>query len=91
MTKILNDEPNMPKNNRIARNVSFGTRLFVYINENDLPAFRPKLEIRDNLIDQDPGFVDAKAGNFQLRDDSPAWKLGFERIPIQKIGIVKEK
>jgi len=25
----------------------------------------------------------------QLRDDSPAYKLGFERIPVEKIGLLK--
>lgn len=39
------------------------------------------------VIDTDPGFVDLENENFQLKDDSPAWNLGFERIPIEKIGL----
>jgi hypothetical protein len=31
--------------------------------------------------------VDAEHGNFQLKDDSPALKLGFQRIPLEKIGL----
>ena len=43
---------------------------------------------KDNrVMDGDPGFVDLKGGNFQLRDDSPAYQLGFQRIPIEKIGL----
>ena len=37
--------------------------------------------------DGDPLFVDAKAGDFRLRDDSPAHALGFEPIPFDKIGL----
>jgi hypothetical protein len=44
------------------------------------------VQIEDNLINEDPRFVDPQAGNFQLREDSPAWKLGFQRIPVEKIG-----
>ena len=33
-------------------------------------------------------FVDAAAGNFQLRDDSPVWKAtGFGRIPTDRFGL----
>ena len=37
---------------------------------------------RDNLVDQDPRFVDRAGGDFQLRKDSPA----FKPIPLEKIG-----
>ena len=45
-------------------------------------------ELKDNrIIDSDPGFVDPENENFQLRDDSPAYALGFKKIPIEKIGL----
>lgn len=51
-----------------------------------------KEEFKDNVfMTGDPGFVDLKGGNFQLRADSPAWKLGFVRIPIEKIGLMKDE
>ena len=34
----------------------------------------------------DPLFVDAKADDYRLRDESPALKLGFKPIPFEKIG-----
>jgi hypothetical protein len=34
----------------------------------------------------DPLFVDTAAGDYRLRPDSPAHELGFERMPIEKIG-----
>jgi hypothetical protein len=51
---------------------------------------RPGLTMTDNLLDQDPHFVDAAKMNFQLRSDSPAYKLGFQRIPFEKIGLSRE-
>ncbi len=42
---------------------------------------------QDNLLDQDPKFVDREHGNFQLKDDSPALKAGFQKIPLEKIGL----
>ena len=46
------------------------------------------VEIRDNLIDTDPHFVDAARQNFQLKPDSPAFALGFTRIPVEQIGLL---
>lgn len=70
-----------PENNILVRNISIGGRWI----EADLHATPDMLEARDNLVDQDPRFVDAQVGNFELREDSPAWELGFQRIPLEKI------
>lgn len=40
---------------------------------------------RHSLV-ADPCFVDPSAGNFRLRDDSPAFALGFAPIPLDRIG-----
>ena len=34
----------------------------------------------------DPGFADAATGDFTLPPDSPAWKIGFQRIDIDTVG-----
>jgi len=50
-------------------------------------------EQKDNYVtDSDPGFVDEKAMNFALKDDSEVFKKvpGFERIPFAEIGLVKD-
>ncbi len=39
------------------------------------------------FTDADPGFVDVKNRSFRLKEDSPAWKLGFKPIPFDKIGL----
>lgn len=41
---------------------------------------------RNSVVD-DPGFEDAAHDDYRLRPDSPALKLGFERISIERIGV----
>ena len=49
------------------------------------------MRFEQNLLDADPRFIDPAASNFQLQPDSPAWKLGFQRIPIETIGLYASK
>ena len=49
---------------------------------------------KDNWVtEDDPGFVDAAAMNFALKKDSEVFKKvpGFERIPFEEIGLVKDE
>jgi len=39
----------------------------------------------------DPLFIAPQQDNFQLRDDSPAYKQGYKRIPIEKIGLYRDE
>jgi len=72
-----------PFNNRIAHNIAFnGGWLSVGWN-----AKEEWLELENNLVDIDPLFVDAQNGDFRLKNDSPALKLGFQQIPVGKIGL----
>ena len=78
---IIEDEPKAPKGNLIARNICVGGKW------DDIEGIaRPYLSMQDNLLDQDPHFMDAAKLDFRLKDDSPAFKLGFKPIPIEKIG-----
>jgi parallel beta-helix repeat protein len=51
------------------------------------------VDVRDNLVGEDPHFVNP--GNdvlgFRLKDDSPALKLGFHAIPLESIGLYKDE
>ncbi len=78
----LNDDPAVPKGNVIARNICWKGRW----GEIEAKA-RPHLTLDKNLVDQDPGFVAPEAGDFRLRDDSPALELGFQPIPLERIGL----
>ena len=40
-----------------------------------------------NTIVADPRFTNPENGDYTLRDDSPAYRLGFKRIPVEKIGL----
>ncbi|MCK5803221.1 MAG: right-handed parallel beta-helix repeat-containing protein [Lentisphaeria bacterium] len=44
-----------------------------------------------NSVLDDPAFVDAAADDYRLKPESPAWKLGFERIPIERMGPFESK
>ena len=82
LPSILDDEPKAPKGNLIARNVCVGGRW-----DRIESRARPYLTLRDNLLTDDPRFVDAAHHDFRLRSDSPAFKLGFEPIPLERIGL----
>jgi hypothetical protein len=82
LVDILKDEPAVPKGNMVRQNI------FVGENWNDIhEKARQYLLFKNNLIDKDPRFVGNPPENFQLEDDSPAYELGFEPIPLKKIGI----
>ena len=128
---LLDDEPEIPKNNEVVRNISYGGRWMglwwlpdpsiVKMKENIIAD--PELyktgenpcedsryadfvkdsgknttyyfgdkeimeKLKGNLLmETDPGFVDAKNGDFRLKEDSPAWKVGFKPIPFEEIGL----
>jgi len=75
-----------PENNVVARNVCVGKWLNVYWH-----AALPMLRLESNLTNANPRFVrepsdQARAKDFGLQPDSPAWPLGFEQIPVEQIG-----
>jgi hypothetical protein len=86
LLRILQDDPGAPKGNVVARNICQGGH-WEEIEE----AARPLTAFEANLLDRDPRFVDPARADFQLKDDSPAYKMGFERIPIERIGLYKDE
>jgi hypothetical protein len=125
LLKLYDDEPAVPKYNKIIRNISYGGRWldlydgmdFSIVTVKDNVVADPVLckwirkpsgeaveykygeqEIMDilknsgNIVtDTNPGFIDPEHRNFQLRDDSPAYRLGFKRIPTEKIGLYTDE
>ena len=81
---ILDKEPKAPEGNLIARNICVGGKWDDVYNE-----ARPYLTFTDNLLDADPLIMNATGLDFRLKEDSPAFKLGFKPIPIEKIGLFK--
>ena len=86
LVNILEDERAAPKGNIVARNISQGGK---WDGVRDEACSYVTFE--DNMIDEDPGFVGTPPESFQLRDDSPAHKLGFEPIPVEKIGLYESE
>jgi hypothetical protein len=76
-----------PKGNVIRRNVLVRSGR---IDEDVETDAREHAVIEDNLhTDDDPGFVDAAARDYQLRDDSRVWTEipDFEMIRFEPIGL----
>ncbi len=71
-----------PENNLAARNICVGKWA-----ETVWHAKPEWLTLRDNLVGVDPKFVAPEKQDFRLQPDSPAWKLGFQPIPVEQIGL----
>ena len=75
-----------PENNLVARNICVGKWLKVYWH-----ATEQMLALENNLTNAASAFAKpindkSPATDFQLSPDSPAWKLGFQQIPLDQIG-----
>jgi hypothetical protein len=83
------------KNNLIADTVIFRASAETGVETENFTEFRRESaevaekfeQLGNKIITGDPGFVDLQNGDFRLRDDSPAFQLGFEKIPVDKIGL----
>ena len=79
-----------PEGNVIARNVCVGK--WLKVNWHAAPGL---LRLENNLTNAIASFVkppgdQAEARDFALRPGSPAWGLGFRRIPLEEIGLRPE-
>ncbi len=45
----------------------------------------------DGDITADPQFVDFENNNFNLKDTSPAYKIGFNKIDTSDVGVIRNK
>jgi hypothetical protein len=86
LVNLLQDHPAIPKGNRVLRNIRVGGRWLDLLDGLDVK----NIDMQDNLTDGDPGLVAPERKDFHLKPDSPALKLGFKPIPIEKIGLLKD-
>jgi hypothetical protein len=45
----------------------------------------------NEFLEENPGFEDIATEKFQLSNNSPAYELGFKKIPIEKIGLYRDE
>lgn len=84
---LVQDQPAHAKYNHVLRNVCVGGR-WLDLRDN-LQA--SEVDMADNWTEGDPGFVDAANLDFRLRDDSPVYERGFQRIPFERIGLYEDE
>jgi hypothetical protein len=80
-----------PDDNVVVRNVCVGKWL-----EAGWHATPQMLEIKSNLTNAAPSLASSPndqshATDFELKKDSPAWGLGFRRIPVEQIGLREDE
>lgn len=78
-----------PEGNVIARNICAGG---VWLEVSWHAKAAEYLTLVDNLIDADPQsvFVDPSKDDYRLKADSPAYAIGFQQIPFEQIGLIRE-
>ena len=72
-----------PEGNLITRNIFRGGE-WLQIHWHADPAV---VAVQNNLVDEDPRFVDPEGMDFRLQADSPAYEFGFKCIPVERIGL----
>jgi len=86
LATILDEAPPEPRGNRIERNVAYHSKWM------DLPGTDPALVVQaDNWTEGDPGFIDVSKEDFEIRPDSDVWAIGFEALPLKKMGLQRDE
>ncbi len=80
-----------PEGNRVLRNI-FVSGEWLKIHWEARPEL---VDVRDNWLEGDPGFVDAQhpeKARFALRDDAPVLRtIGFQHLPVERIGLRRDE
>ena len=84
---LYDGNPAIPEGNKIVCNIVSGGK---WLDLRD-GVNNTIVTIENNLVESDPGFIDPLKMNFQLKDESLAYKLGFQRIPMENIGLYKDE
>ena len=86
LVNLLQDDPALPKGNRIIRNVSSGGKWIEFFDEK---YSRPWVYFEDNAVDVHRRLLMDSQGRIRIRYDSPEMPSGFQRIPVEEIGLVR--
>lgn len=83
LVSIKADRFTNPGGNRLVRNVLTGENL-VSVPEG---ISEDTIETSGNFTGTDPGFLASSGDNFQIPQDAPIYRAGFQYIPIEEIGL----
>lgn len=72
---------------RVERNVIWGGAQEWMVHAKAYPYTTDAWMVTNNLAGVDPLCVDAAKGDYHLRADSPAFKIGFRPLPLDKMGL----
>ena len=76
-----------PENNRLARNICSGGE-WLKVGWHADPSL---IQVHDNFVGQDPGFVSLAKMDFRLKKGAPALAAGFIPISAEKIGLYADE
>jgi len=88
LVHLLDDDPALPKGNRIIRNISAGGK---WIEFYDAEFSEPLVYFENNAIDVDKSLIMGDDDSIRIQYDSPLLPTGFQPIPVQEIGLRKDK
>ncbi len=84
---ILEDDPAQPKGNDISRNVRIGGGWLDLLD-----GLTPHdAGVHDNLTEGDPGFIAPTRGDFRLKPDAGAKAVGFQPLPLARVGLHRDE
>jgi hypothetical protein len=72
-----------PEGNRVVQNICVGGK-WLEVGWHATPRM---IDVQDNYVGPEPGFVSTTPIPFALKPSSPVWQLGFQPIPLEKIGL----
>jgi len=76
-----------PEGNVVRRNISFGGEWLSF----QWHANQKWLEITNNLVGVDPGFVAPDKMDFRLKPNSPGNDISFQSIPVERMGLRRDE
>lgn len=80
---LLDDNPGVPRGNRIDRNIFYRGKAWIRISGEVNPEI---VEMKGNWKGIDPGFRNPATGDYRLKDGAPVLSQGFQPIPWNRIG-----
>jgi hypothetical protein len=75
-----------PEGNLVLRNVSYQST-WVHIHWH---ATAKIVALQNNLVDENPLFINQIRDNYQLRETSPAYEIGIKPIPSDRMGLYED-